>query len=216
VTHQRPLNSVARSRDALTTGRRSMDPVRDPALDLRTTVRLYSVFMTTLELTSIVACSLDADGAASRAVEFRAILAPNLRGVERDGATAVLDLALGARAQRALTELLRLERECCPFWRFDLSRRSPRRLRLEVTATSPHEAALDAFLSLTGSRESQERTFRAGEAARRAGVGVETLRHPRRAQPSQARLTDLGVMPKPGGEGEQAKPDYRRQGPHAP
>jgi hypothetical protein len=29
-------------------------------------------------------------------------------------------------------------------------------------------------------------------------------------------LTDLGVMPKPGGEGEQAKPDYRRQGPHPP
>src|SRR2546421_4981870 len=34
-------------------------------------------------------------------------------------------------------------------------------------------------------------------------VGAET----------QARLTDLGVMPKPGGEGEQAKPDYRRKGP---
>src|SRR5213592_3626691 len=34
-------------------------------------------------------------------------------------------------------------------------------------------------------------------------VGAET----------QARLTDLGVMPKPGGEGEQAKRDYRRQGP---
>src|SRR5213592_1919196 len=32
-------------------------------------------------------------------------------------------------------------------------------------------------------------------------VGAET----------QARLTDLGVMPKPGGEGEQAKPDYRSQ-----
>lgn len=32
-------------------------------------------------------------------------------------------------------------------------------------------------------------------------VGAET----------QAGLTDLGVMPKPGGEGEQAKPDYRRQ-----
>ena len=36
-------------------------------------------------------------------------------------------------------------------------------------------------------------------------VGAET----------QARLTDLGVVPKPGGEGEQAKPDYRRQGPCA-
>src|SRR5436309_13314476 len=34
-------------------------------------------------------------------------------------------------------------------------------------------------------------------------VGAET----------QARLSDIGVMPKPGGEGEQAKPDYRRQGP---
>jgi hypothetical protein len=30
---------------------------------------------------------------------------------------------------------------------------------------------------------------------------------------TQARLTDLGVMPKPDGEGEQAKPDYRRQRP---
>jgi hypothetical protein len=29
----------------------------------------------------------------------------------------------------------------------------------------------------------------------------------------RATLTDLGVMPKPGGEGEHAKPDYRRQGP---
>jgi hypothetical protein len=37
-------------------------------------------------------------------------------------------------------------------------------------------------------------------------VGAET----------RARLTDPGVMPKPGGEGEQAKPDYRLQGPHAP
>src|SRR5436190_20355160 len=34
-------------------------------------------------------------------------------------------------------------------------------------------------------------------------VGAET----------QARLTDLGVMPKPGGEGEQAEPDYRHRGP---
>ena len=30
---------------------------------------------------------------------------------------------------------------------------------------------------------------------------------------TQARLTYLGVMPGPGGEGEQAKPTYRRQGP---
>lgn len=133
--------------------------------------------MITSELTPIAVCSLDADGAATRAADFRAILVPNLRGLERHGARAVLDLALGALAERNLAELLRLERECCPFWRFDLSRISPRRVRLEVLATAPHEAALDAFLSLVGSPASHERTFRTGEAAQRAGVGVETLRY---------------------------------------
>jgi hypothetical protein len=33
---------------------------------------------------------------------------------------------------------------------------------------------------------------------------------------AQARLTDLGRYAEAGGEGKQAKPDYRRQRPHAP
>ena len=86
--------------------------------------------MTTLGLSSIVACSLDANGAAARAADFRALLAPNLRGLERTGTSAILDLQLGLRAERSLAELLRLERECCPFWRFELTRRSPRRVTL--------------------------------------------------------------------------------------
>lgn len=143
--------------------------------------------MTALELTPIAACSLDTAGAGARAADFRALLAPNLRGLERSGSSAVLDLQLGSRAERSLAELLRLERECCPFWRFALTRRSPRRVVLEVRAEPPHEDALDAFLSLTGSRAAQERTFRAGEAARRAGVGVETLRFYERR----------GLLPKP-------------------
>jgi DNA-binding transcriptional MerR regulator len=152
--------------------------------------------MTTLELTSIAACSLDADGAAARATDFRALLGPNLRGLERTGSGAVLDLQLGARAERSLAELLRLERECCPFWRFTLTRRTPRRVTLEVRAEAPHEEALDAFLSLTGSRDTQERTFRAGEAARRAGVGVETLRFYERR----------GLLPRP-----QRRPSGQRE-----
>jgi len=132
--------------------------------------------MATLELTSIASCSLDVNGAAARAADFRALLVPALRRLERTGPRVVMDLALGIRAERALAELLRLERECCPFWRFTLTRRSPRRVILEVTALAPHEDALDAFLSLTGSRDVQERTYRAGEAARKAGVGIETLR----------------------------------------
>ena len=152
--------------------------------------------MTTLELSSITSCSLDADGATARAAEFRALLAPNLRRLDRSGASAVLDLELGARAERSLDELLRLERECCPFWRFELTRRSPRRVTLHVSAEAPNENALDAFLSLTGSRDTQERTFRAGEAARRAGVGTETLRFYERR----------GLLPKP-----QRRPSGQRE-----
>lgn len=140
--------------------------------------------MTSADLTSIAACSLEPDGMAQRAADFRAILAPALRDLRRAHATAELDLALDPAQERALAELLRLERECCPFWRFRLTRRSARFVRLRVRAEAPHEAALDAFLTLTRERPDQapllpsaEPAFRAGEAARRAGVGVETLRY---------------------------------------
>lgn len=136
--------------------------------------------MTLMEITQLAdtaACSLDAGSAARRAADFRALLSPRLRKLTREGSRAVIVLEMGARAERQLTRLLDAERECCPFWRFALTRRSSRRVRLEVRAQAPFEDALDAFLSLTGSRESLERTFRTGEAARRAGVGVETLRY---------------------------------------
>lgn len=118
---------------------------------------------------------------AARATEFRALLTPNLLDLRRSGGAAELDLALDGTQERALAELLVLERECCPFWRFSLARRSAGLVRLGVRAEPPHEAALDAFLTLVRDRSTvdapPEPTFRAGEAARRAGVGVETLRY---------------------------------------
>ena len=160
--------------------------------------------MTTTELTSIAACSLDSGAAARRAADFRGILAPRLRGLTRDGAAAILDLEMGVRAERELAGLLELERECCPFWRFTLTRRSPRRARLEVTAAAPFEAALDAFLSLAGPQTPEEPVLRAGEAARRAGVGVETLRYYERR----------GLLPRPqrrpSGQREYTLDDVRR------
>lgn len=154
-------------------------------------VRLYDAHMTPTELHELAgttACSLDAGAAARRAADFRALLAPRLRALTREGSRAVIDLEMGVRAERQLTGLLGAERDCCPFWRFTLTRRSPRRVLLEVRAEAPFEGALDAFLELTGSRDTVERTFRAGEAARRAGVGVETLRYYERR----------GLLPRPG------------------
>lgn len=138
--------------------------------------------MTRSDPTSFPACSLDAEGMATRAADFSALLAPNLRGVRRQGARAEIDLALDAAEERDLARLLELERECCPFWRFSLTRRSGRLVRLDVRAEAPYEAALDAFLTFTGHREDgvnvdHEPGYRASEAARRAGVGVETLRY---------------------------------------
>jgi hypothetical protein len=102
-------------------------------------------------LTGTAACSLLPGAAARRAADFRALLAPRVRRLERDGATATIDLEMGARAERSLRDLLAAERECGPFWRFTLTRTSPRRMRLRVRAEAPFEDALDAFLSLTAS-----------------------------------------------------------------
>lgn len=153
---------------------------RRGALELRTDVRVYAMSMAATELAQLAdsaACSLDPGAAGQRAGAFRDLFAGRVQRLERDGSRAVIDLDLGARAERGLRDLLAAERECCPFWRFTLTRRSARRARLEVWATAPFEDALEAFVSLTGSGGSQERTYRTGEAARRAGVGVETLRY---------------------------------------
>jgi hypothetical protein len=114
-------------------------------------VRAYSGPMTSADLTSIAACSLEPDGMTRRADDFRGLLAPALRGLSRSGATAELVLALDAAGERSLAALLRLERECCPFWRFSLTRRSDRLVRLRVRAEPPYEAAVEAFLTLTAS-----------------------------------------------------------------
>ncbi len=143
--------------------------------------------MATTGLADIAACSLDAGAAGRRAADFRALLEPRVRRLTRDGATATLHLEMGARAERRLADLLRLERECCPFWRIDLDRRSPRRVRLTVTAAGPSGDALEAFLSLAGPAAAEEATFRAGAAATRAGVGVENLRYYERR----------GLLPRP-------------------
>jgi len=152
--------------------------------------------MTTAELTDIAACSLDAGAAAQRAADLRSLLGPRLRRLVREGDTATLDLQMGTRIERQLEELLRLERECCPFWRFGLERRSARRVRLTVTAAAPFGDALDAFLSLAGPGSAEEATFRAGEAAARAGVGIETLRYYERR----------GLLPRP-----QRRPSGQRE-----
>ena len=93
--------------------------------------------MTTLELSSIAACSLDPDSAARRAADFRALLGPNLRARERDGPAVVLELSLGVRGERVLTELLRLEQECCPFFAFRLDFLGA---HVELTVRAPEQA----------------------------------------------------------------------------
>lgn len=104
--------------------------------------------MTAPDPTPISACSLDRDGQARRVDELRALLPPSLRALRRTGAAAQLDLALGPSGERALAALLELEAECCPFWRFRLARLEPGLVRLDVAAAEPHEAAVDAFLTL--------------------------------------------------------------------
>src|SRR5262245_47001332 len=76
--------------------------------------------MTTLGTTAFPACTLDAEGMATRAAEFRALLSPNRRACVP------------------------------PFWRFSPERRASRLVRLNVRAEAPDTAALEAFPTFTG------------------------------------------------------------------
>ena len=85
-----------------------------------------------------VACSLDAEGVAERRAEALELLRAGLaeRTVEEDGSLALV--FRGEAALRAdVRDLVRREKECCPFFEFDLVEHGE---ELTVVARAPAEA----------------------------------------------------------------------------
>ena len=85
-----------------------------------------------------VACSLDAEGMSARRAEAAELLRAGAaeRTVEEDG-SVVLVLRGSAGLRNGVRDLVRREKECCPFFEFALSERGE---ELTVVARAPDEA----------------------------------------------------------------------------
>jgi hypothetical protein len=93
-----------------------------------------------------IACSLDAEGLGVRHEEIRA-LGASFHGRSNEGGAVVLRFDLGARD--TVADLIRMERECCPFFDFDLTERDGE-LRLRVTAPAQAAPVLEEFVAAFG------------------------------------------------------------------
>ena len=90
---------------------------------------------------AVPSCALDHQGLADQRDRHRR-LAPSVVHIERDGDLVKVHFAPGYD-RRALTELIAVERECCPFFAFSFDERSR---RLEIGVHEPDAAAaLDAI-----------------------------------------------------------------------
>lgn len=94
-----------------------------------------------------IACSLDAQGLADRAEEWRALVASSVTSV--DAAPTVVHLVLRSsdRALTAAVALAQREKECCPFFDVALDIAADRRT-LSFRVPEGAEAVLADFVAL--------------------------------------------------------------------
>ena len=97
---------------------------------------------------AIPSCALDEQGLRDQQARHRR-LAPGVISVTRRGNALLIDFASGFD-RRALDEMVEVERQCCPFFRFAFDEKAR---RLTVTVAEPGQApameALGAALGAT-------------------------------------------------------------------
>jgi hypothetical protein len=86
-------------------------------------------------------CTLTSDELVTRGERWRALGAANVADM-KDG----LRLTFPARVEAELRELARLERDCCAFARWDVTRQGDRAV-LEITAEGEAVAAVQALFA---------------------------------------------------------------------
>jgi hypothetical protein len=95
---------------------------------------------------AIPSCALDEQGVRDQQSRQRR-LAPSVTNVTRRGATLLIEFAAGFD-RRALDEMIEVERECCPFFRFAFDEHAR---RLTVTVAEPeHAPAVEAVAAALG------------------------------------------------------------------
>jgi hypothetical protein len=93
-----------------------------------------------------IACSLDASELVDRTNGFRALAAKHLVRSTRTPSGATLEFRESAGAvEAAVTELVRAEKACCPFFEFALTSQDGL-VRLEIAAPPEAGAFVDGIL----------------------------------------------------------------------
>jgi hypothetical protein len=95
---------------------------------------------------AIPSCALDEQGVRDQQARQRR-LAPSVTNVVRSSGALLIDFAPGFD-RRALDEMVEVERQCCPFFRFAFDERA-RRLTLTVSK-SRHVEAVEAVAAALG------------------------------------------------------------------
>jgi hypothetical protein len=96
-----------------------------------------------------VACTLSGPQMSDRLVKFRELAARSLLGRTRAEGWVRLDFERSEATEAQVNDLIRREKECCPFLEFQIDDVAG---RLSVTIVSPPEgqAVLDALYETTG------------------------------------------------------------------
>jgi hypothetical protein len=97
-------------------------------------------------IAEIASCALDEAGVREQRARY-ALLAPSVTRLEREPGAVMIEFDEGLD-RAALDEALAIERECCPFFRFDFDE-SERRLRTTVREAE-QLPALDAIAHALG------------------------------------------------------------------
>jgi hypothetical protein len=96
------------------------------------------------------ACSLSPSEQTDRAAEFRELARGALLDRRRHEGSVVLAFRAEAGVRDTVEDLVRRERECCPFLDFQV-KEADGAIALSIGAAPEDRAALDAFYELPGS-----------------------------------------------------------------
>jgi len=91
-----------------------------------------------------IACSLNANDAATREARWRSVAAAALIKAERTTSGARQTYRRDGKVERELAELIELEAACCPFLEFELSNR-PGEVVLDVRAPAQAAGIIELF-----------------------------------------------------------------------
>ncbi|MCA1841266.1 MAG: hypothetical protein ABR507_09335 [Actinomycetota bacterium] len=95
----------------------------------------------------LIACSLDAGALVDRQAEWSSLISASLVAAKRHPGSVALSFSAGEESLSKLRELVDLEKQCCPFYEFDIAT-SSEAIELVITTQPGAEEALEPIMEM--------------------------------------------------------------------